>query len=145
MGFSCDELASKLNSQSDYELQIRQYMDEKRRLYERLVLGEIDDVVYQEQKSVCDAKLAGVKGRYSDLSTQTARMQSDKAKISELQSVAKNIVGEKCLTRELVEAFFCAIYTKIPHSRFCSGMGGLVVSTSSYLPGSSPTEYCRRR
>ena len=39
-----NELTLKLNEQSECEKQIRYYMDEKRRLYEQHILGEIDDI-----------------------------------------------------------------------------------------------------
>lgn len=39
------ELTSKFKEQSDYEQQIRQCMNEKKRLYEQLLLGEIDEKV----------------------------------------------------------------------------------------------------
>jgi DNA invertase Pin-like site-specific DNA recombinase/CYTH domain-containing protein len=97
------ELTSKLNEQSDTELQIRQFMDEKRRLYEQHVLGEIDDKTYREQKSVCDSKLDEIKGLHSGLVVQTAEMQADKEKTADLKSVAKSVVGAKSLTREIVD------------------------------------------
>jgi hypothetical protein len=99
-----DELDSILNEQSDYEQQIRRCMDEKRRLYEQFVLGEIDDKTYREQKTVCDSKLNEIKGLHSGLVVQTAKMQADKEKTADLKSVAKSVIGAKSLTREIVDA-----------------------------------------
>lgn len=97
-------LPAMLRKLSEYERQIQQSMEEKQRLYEQHILAKIDDEVYHQRKSVCDAKLVEIKETYSNLTTQTAIMQSDKEKTVELQSVAKKIVGEKSLNHELADA-----------------------------------------
>ena len=99
-----DELTSKLGEQSKYEKQIRYCMDEKRRLYEQHILGEINDAMYREQKAVFDAKLTEIKGQHSVLIVKTEKLQSDSLEATKLKSVAEKIVAEKSLTRELVEA-----------------------------------------
>ena len=101
---NADNLVFMLKEQSEHEQQMRQIMDEKRRLYEQSVLGEIDDETYLAQKSVCDAKLNKIKESHSGLVSKTAKIQINSDKISELKAVAKAVTNEKSLTRELVEA-----------------------------------------
>ena len=88
----------QLAEQTEYQNRIRQCQTEKRLLYERFLLKEIDKDSYLEQKSVCDKELNRLKQAHSALSAEISQKQMDSDTKSQLKSIASDISGADGLT-----------------------------------------------
>lgn len=94
----------QLVEQTEYRNLIRQCQTEKRLLYERFLLKEIDKDSYLEQKAICDKELNRLKQAHSALSAEIDRKQMDNATRSQLKSIASDIAGAEGLTETLANA-----------------------------------------
>lgn len=101
--FECVErLAAKSEQQARQEKLIANAEDEKRRLYEKLVLGEVCPDEYKAGKAEVDAKLANLIRVHEMLAKETVALAISKQNRDEL-SAAAEIHTESGLTRPLVE------------------------------------------
>lgn len=98
------QLSSKLAVQTGYEKQIQDCHDEKRRLYERLLLKEIDIDAYRAEKAEYDLKLNNLNRLHTAIATVTAQMQSTGEEKAKRKKLAHGIVTETKLTQELADA-----------------------------------------
>lgn len=92
----------QLAEQTEYQSRIRRCQTEKRLLYERFLLKEIDKDSYLEQKSVCDKELNHLKQAHSALSAEISQKQMDNDTKSQLKSIASDITETEGLTETLV-------------------------------------------
>ncbi len=92
----------QLAEQTEYQNLIRQCQTEKRLLYERYLLKEIDKDSYLEQKSVCDKELNRLKQAHSALSAEINQKQMDNDTKLQLKSIASDITETEGLTETLV-------------------------------------------
>ena len=104
------ELSLKLIEQTCYEKQIQDCNDHKQRLYERLMLKEIDVDAYREQKVVYDDELKDLNRLHSTLSAATRQMQMDSEEKTKLHRTARDVSAESTLTRELADRLIDKVY-----------------------------------
>lgn len=93
----------KVARQTEIEKQIEMYQDEKRRLYEGLVLGAISTETYKMAKTSIDAELVNLNRINADLIAENEKLSIAKEANDELLRVAESASGEDTLTRQLVD------------------------------------------
>lgn len=93
-----------LAEQAEHRRQIQNCQDEKRRLYERLVLQEIPVEEYRAQKAVVDAELARLNQVYTAASAQAAQMKLDGEARQARHKLAQEITSSNGLTKGLADA-----------------------------------------
>ena len=91
----------QLTRQTEYQNLIRKCQTEKRLLYERFLLKEIDKDSYLEQKSACDKELNRLKQAHAALSTEINQKQMDNDTKSQLKSIADDVTVAEGLTEAL--------------------------------------------
>jgi len=89
----------KLEQQSEYEKQIKGLHDKKQDLYERLLLGEINENEYKTAKSVLDEKLNHFKHTLAILKKEVKQRTA----ILETRQTAEQINTENTLTKPLAD------------------------------------------
>ena len=100
----------QLAKQMDYGNRMEDCLDQKRVLYERLLLQEISVEEYKRQKAAVDRELERLREIQSALKAQTAQMQSDEKVKSTRTKLAQEVVGASGLTAELVDVLIDRVY-----------------------------------
>lgn len=95
--------------QTEYERKIERCMEQKRALYEKLVLREISLEDYKIQKAGIDAELNHWKSIYTTLSSQIDRMQMDETVQNKRLELAREITSANGLTAALVEKLIAQV------------------------------------
>lgn len=90
--------------QDEYSRQVRAIQEQKRALFERLVLDEISETDYKEQKSVFDQEATRVQQLHEAVTTQLAQVQMDEQTKSARNHLAQKVVDTGKLSAELVDA-----------------------------------------
>jgi hypothetical protein len=103
-------LSVKIEQQAGYEQRIEKYRDEKRTLYERFILGEIDAAAYKALKTVTETELSKLTHAFEALKTEAAVMSVVKASDDELRSLAGTALDSEKLSRPLVDALVEKVY-----------------------------------
>ena len=83
---------------TEYEQQI-----EKRALYERYLMGEIDLNTYKAEKAACDELLLKTKNAYAAVLAQAKQKQDEQARQDSRKEASKAIFDADTLTTELAE------------------------------------------
>ena len=83
---------------------------QKRTLYERFILREIDKVEYMERKAEIDKELRRLEQACSTLDTQTAQMQMDEDTKKASRKLAQEIVGAGGLAAGLADTLIERVY-----------------------------------
>ena|GEM_PF-4875239 len=81
-------MAAKSEQQARQEKLIAQAEDNKRRLYEKLVLNEISADEYKARKADFDTRLASLNRVYGLIAKETAALNISKANRDELRAAA---------------------------------------------------------
>jgi len=97
------DLELKIARQAEIEKQMETYQDEKRSLYERLILGEIDQDGYKALKADVDSELTRLNYAYSNLVAENGKLIATKAINDDLHRTAESVSGINTLTRSLVD------------------------------------------
>ena len=97
------ELLVKTEQQSDYERQIENINNEKYRLYERFVIGEVAIDDYRTTKTNLDTELSRITRIHASLSEETSNLTEAKTAGNEYKKIAEKICGENTLNRSLVD------------------------------------------
>jgi DNA invertase Pin-like site-specific DNA recombinase len=95
--------APKIAEQAEYKRQIQICLDEKRHLFEQLVLGEIDKEKYVECKADFDTKLSRLKSAYEALAAQIIQSKADCKTKAEMSKLAGNVLEEGKLSQQLAD------------------------------------------
>ena len=104
------ELLAKTERQSDYEKQIEKINNEKYRLYERFVIGEVVIDDYRAAKTNLDTELARITRINADLLAEKAKFAETKTTGNEYRKLAEKVSGENTLTRSLADMLIDKIY-----------------------------------
>jgi hypothetical protein len=96
--------------QSEYERQMASCSDEKRKLYEQFVLGEIDADGYKAGKSALDLEYEQLKRTLTKLQSETALASAMKSANDELRGLAETALSGDCLTRPLADLLIDKVY-----------------------------------
>ncbi len=94
----------------DYENLIKEYYKNKRNLYEKLLLKEIDLQMYNELKSEYDNKISSVKNSLSEISLQSEMLKSKKDNMTILKNVADIISNENTFTQTLSDLLINKVF-----------------------------------
>ena len=101
-----------LAKQADYLKQIEGCQDQKRILYERLLMGEIGTEEYKSIKAEVDKELNRLNRIYTALCDQTEQMRmGDKSKAARKQ-LAQEVTGAGGLTAAMVDALIERVYVR---------------------------------
>jgi hypothetical protein len=93
------KIDARLVRQAGHDKQIAALNDSKRRLYERLTLGELDIEAYKTEKAPLDAELA----RLGQVNAALVSELAEQAKDATRQKLAAQASAENGLTRALVD------------------------------------------
>jgi DNA invertase Pin-like site-specific DNA recombinase len=100
----------KIEQQSGYEKQLEKCHEEKRTLYERYVLGEVDAAAYKTAKTVIDVEVNRLTRAFDSLKAEAAVLSAAKASGDELLRLADATNGTDKLTRPLVDLLIDRLY-----------------------------------
>jgi hypothetical protein len=104
------EFQLKTAEQFEYGKLIEKRRDDKRSLYEKLILGELDAAGYKAAKSKVDVELDHLNNALERLNGETLAMSAAKSSDDELRKIAETVIGESKLTRPLVDALIDKVY-----------------------------------
>lgn len=93
-----------LAKQGDYQKQITTRQDQKRILYERLLLGEISTEEYKSVKVEVDKELKRLKHIYTALCEQAEQMRMEDESKAARKELAQEITGAGGLTASMVDS-----------------------------------------
>ena len=96
--------------QSNYEERIERLKDQKRVLYERLLLQEISVEEYKRMKEEIDVDLSRLEQSYSLLREKTMHVQMDEKAKNVRTQLARKISEAEVLTEEIADALFERVY-----------------------------------
>lgn len=123
-------LDKRMAQQAEIGKLIALCLEEKRKLYERLVLGEIDVADYKVGKTSADAELDRLNRANAILISENVKLSADKAANDELRSAAESASNENSLTRQLADLLISKVYVypgdRVEIAWKVSGFGGIV-------------------
>jgi len=105
-----ENIPLNIEQQSEYEKRITLLREEKRLLYEKLVLGALSADEYKAEKSTIDAELSHLNRAYDSLKAETAVMVGTKSSDDEIRRLAESASGESKLSRAIVELLIDKVY-----------------------------------
>lgn len=88
---------------SAYEAQVEAITDEKKRLFESYLSGEIDAATFQSEKAICDGKLQKAKNAYAVLTAQAKVNKESQDKQSLARQSIQEIRDENILSPSIVD------------------------------------------
>jgi len=116
----------RLDISSGYQLKTEQYAeygklidklrDDKRTLYEKLILGELDAAGYKAKKVEIDVEIDRLTRTLDSLNAETTAMSAAKSSDDEIRKLAGTALGERKLTRPLVDLLIDKVFV-YPDSR----------------------------
>ena len=98
------QLDIQLAEQAKCDNRIEEYLDEKRVLYERLVMKQITTEEYKAQKAAIDIELDRLREIHSKLKMQTSQMQMNEKEKRARTELAQEVSEAGGLTAGLAEA-----------------------------------------
>ncbi len=104
------QLDIQLAEQAEYDNRIEEYMDEKRMLYEQLIMKQITKEDYKAQKAAIDIELDRLRVIHSKLKMQTSQMQMAEKEKNARTELVQEISGAGGLTTGLVETLIERVY-----------------------------------
>ena len=104
------QLDIQLAEQAEYSNRIEEYMDEKRVLYERLVMKQITTEDYKAQKAAIDIELDRLREIHSKLKMQTSQMQMDEKEKNARTELAQEVSEARGLTAGLAGTLIDRVY-----------------------------------
>lgn len=95
---------------AEYSKQISGIQEQKRVLFERLILHELSEQEYREKKTALDAELARLQETRAVLSTQLSQQQASKQTKSVNEKLAQEVMGVERLSSDLVATLIDRVY-----------------------------------
>ena len=103
-------LSVKVEQEAEYAKQQERLHDEKRSLYEQLIIGKIDTSAYKTKKAVFDADMERLKRALDTLKADAAMISAAKASKEELKKIADIAINAESLTGPLVDLLIDRVY-----------------------------------
>lgn len=100
----------RAEQQAEYNRKIESLRDEKRGLYERFILKELDADAYKSAKSAIDTDIARLLHALDVLNTEAAVLAAAKSSDDELRNLAGKALAENQLTKPLVDLLIDKVY-----------------------------------
>ena len=88
---------------SEYEKQMETLKDQKKSLFERYLLGQIELDTYKSEKDVYDEEILNVKNAYAAATAHAKLKQEEQARQSSRQEIVHSIAEAEALTSELTD------------------------------------------
>lgn len=104
------KLDVQLVRQAEYSKRIESCLDQKRVLYEQLILKQITMEDYKSQKAAVDSELDRLREIHSDLKVRTSQMEMDEKTKSARTELAREVVGAGGLTAGLADTLIDRVY-----------------------------------
>jgi DNA invertase Pin-like site-specific DNA recombinase len=101
---------AKVDHAADYEKQLSELQNEKMRLYEQYVLGDLDVLSYKREKTVLDELLQKTKNAYASVKAQAKQQQAEQARQTSRQKAAKAVLNATGLTTELTDLLIDRVF-----------------------------------
>ena len=95
---------------AEFDNQIFELQEEKRKLYEALVIKQIDVNLYKEQKALIEQRLLEVQNTKAVVMTRLEAEQQEKERQHQQKDVLQSLVENKGLTSELVDMLIEKIF-----------------------------------
>ena len=105
-----ENLPFHIEQQSEYEKRIELCREEKRKLYEGLILGTVNAEAYKAEKTVIDTELNRLNRAFDSLKAETAVMIAAKTSDDELRRLAEAASSESKLSKALVDLLINKVY-----------------------------------
>ena len=90
--------------------QISEMQAQKRTLFEQMILGELSEQEYRDNKAALDAELVRLQETQAALSTKLAQQQTDEKTKKANKALAQKVVDMGNLSSELVDALIERVY-----------------------------------
>lgn len=103
-------ISGHAEKQYEYERQISDLQDEKMRLYEQLLSGEITNQQYVTQKTELDASLTRTKNAYAAVTAQTKQAQESHAEEVQRQNIIQEISTADGLNPAIADMLIEKVY-----------------------------------
>lgn len=100
----------QIAEQAEYSKRIETYLDQKRMLYEQLILKQITMEDYKIQKAAVDRELDRLREIHSNLEVQTSQLKMDEKSKSARTELAQKVVGAGGLTAGLADTLIERVY-----------------------------------
>ena len=100
----------QLARQAEYDKRIEGCLDQKRVLYEQLILKQITMEDYKSQKAAVDSELDRLREIHSNLKVRTSQMEMDEKAKSARTELAREVVGAGGLTAGLADTLIDRVY-----------------------------------
>ena len=100
----------QLARQAEYDKRIEGCLDQKRVLYEQLILKQITMEDYKSQKAAVDSELDRLREIHSNLKVQTSQMEMDEKTKSSRTELAREVIGAGGLTAGLADTLIDRVY-----------------------------------
>lgn len=107
---SAGKLDVQLAQEAESSRKVEVVLEQKRELYERLVLGEIAVEEYKTEKAVLDDELNRLKQLHDAIAAQTKRMQMSEETKCARTTLAQEVTEASGLTAGLVDALIDRVY-----------------------------------
>ena len=104
------QLAVHLAKQTEYSGRMETCLEEKRGLYEQLVLQQISAEEYKKQTAVIDRELEQLREIHSHLKTQITQMEMDEKAKAARTDLARQAAESSGLTSQLADALIERVY-----------------------------------
>ena len=105
-----ENLPFHIEQQSEYEKRIELCREEKRKLYEGLILGAVTAEAYKAEKTAIDTELNRLNRAFDSLKAETAVMVAAKTSDDELRRFAEAASSEGKLSKALVDLLIDKVY-----------------------------------
>jgi hypothetical protein len=109
-GGRLDAATVKVDHAADYEKQLSELQNEKMRLYEQYVLGDLDVLSYKREKTSLDELLQKTKNAYASVKAQAKQQQAEQARQTSRQKAAKAVLNATGLTTELTDLLIDRVF-----------------------------------
>jgi len=105
-----ENLPLRFEQQAEYEKRIEFCRDDKRRLYEGLILGTITTDGYKAEKTRIDAELSHLNRAFESLKAETAAMMASKTSDDEIRHLAETASAEGKINKALMDLLIDKVY-----------------------------------
>jgi site-specific DNA recombinase len=109
-GQGAQNITSASGSLPEYETQITAMQDEKIKLYESFLSGEIDIAEYRAQKEVLDVSLTKAKSAHAVVTAQAKQAQEQRTEQIQRQAIIQEIANADGLTSALADMLIEKVY-----------------------------------
>ena len=104
------QLDIQIAQQAEYDKLIEGYLEQKRVLYEQLILKQLTIEDYKSQKAAVDSELDRLREIHCNLKVQTSQMEMDEKVKSDRTELAREAVGAGGLTAGLADTLIDRVY-----------------------------------